>query len=130
MLSRYYDRIGRRISIEEWSRLLADHDYKFVAFDAGRRYRVSTVWIGADKSTDGVPRIFQSVVFRGDKTEVESALYSTEDEARDGHQALATNYVPAVEVLAELADADPDESRETMSPARRAGKEARRRRKR
>lgn len=134
MQGRYYDKLGRRITIDEWARLVNDLDYKFIAFDAGTRYRVSTVWLGADKSNraDGIPLIFQSLVFEGGgQAEVASAAYPTCDEALTGHATLATTYVPAVESLAELAkhlDDAPTPERGTMTPAKRAADDIRRRR--
>lgn len=133
MHTRYYDKSGRRITIKEWAKLVIDHEYKFVAFDAGKRYRVSTVWVGADEAPTQMPLIFQSIVFEGSGyAEVASARYSTQDEALEGHQKLATTYVPVVEALAELANlADaPTPVRGTMTPRRRASEDARARRRR
>jgi len=134
MHTRYFDKQGRRITITEWAKLVIDHDYKFVAFDAGKRYRVSTVWIGADKSpVRETPLIFQSIVFEGSgHAEIASGLYSTEAEALAGHQKLATTYVPVVESLAELATTldVPTPERGTMTPRKRASEDARARRRR
>lgn len=77
---------------------LTDMDYKVVAqetLDTG--YWVSTVWLGLDHNflRGGPPLIFETMVFmdRGECREtVDCERYSTEDEARHGHEVMKLKY--------------------------------------
>lgn len=109
MSQHYYDRQGRSITIAEWGQLLHDTDYKFIGFDADSRYRVSTVWIGEDRSSGrcgGPALIFETTVYEGGgEMEREVALYSTMQSALEGHRQLATRYISVIDSLAELGRA-------------------------
>lgn len=101
----WYDREGKPISIEEWGRLHEQYDYVRVELDHVGPYVVSTVWLGLDYRFvgDGPPIIFETMVFTntawnadpGDPDpeplfDIECMRWSTEDEARRGHQELVT----------------------------------------
>lgn len=81
---RCFDRQGAPISIDEWSRLNRDFDYRVVIQDG----EVSTVWLGLDHQYgDGPPLIFESLTYDAAGNEV-MWRYSTEEQAREGHQRL------------------------------------------
>lgn len=82
-----YDREGEPITYARWSRLFSDKSYCKVAVDdIGEGIMVSTVWLGLNHNFgDGVPLIFETMVFGG-KLNTQMWRYSTEDEARTGHQ--------------------------------------------
>lgn len=94
---RYYNREGEQVPIEEWLVLFEDDLYRRVALDsvhdgAGREHSVSTVLLGADHQFgEGPPLIFETMVFCGHGSECdlsnEMARYSTEEQAREGHEA-------------------------------------------
>jgi hypothetical protein len=82
----FYDRAGEPISMEEWSRLFRDMTYKVVEKTHVGDAEVSTVWIGADHGFgEGPPIIFETLIFGGALDQV-GARYSTEEEARAGHE--------------------------------------------
>lgn len=97
-----YDKQGKPISIEEFSRLLGDMEYKRVAVDvtpAGNR--VSTVWLGVDHDflSRGYPIIFETMVFsNGNWSDEMMERYATEEQAREGH-ARMLNAVLAMEAV-------------------------------
>jgi hypothetical protein len=83
----YYNRQGRPISSEQWTADFAATDRRVLYTDLGRRGRVSTVWLGIDHAYDGPPMIFETLVFDG-PLEGEMYRYSTEEEARIGHEFM------------------------------------------
>ena len=89
----YYDRRGRLITRKQLDVLLADHDYRRVAYDHFDDLLVSTMWRGVDFTFGRGPRrlIFETVVLAPDGTR-ESALSATEEEALASHRALAQEY--------------------------------------
>lgn len=95
----YYDRLGQPISVERWSQLLHEDEgsYKRVAEDQVGPYWVSTVWLGLDHGFNrGAPVIFETMVFatsdhmQGLGPDMDCRRYSTEDEARAGHDETVT----------------------------------------
>lgn len=95
----YRDRQGNVISMEEWSRLLGDMEYKRVAYDEipDTDIRISTVWLGLNHQYgDGPPLIFETMVFGGPNDE-SMWRYSTEEEALAGHaERLKENNIVVV----------------------------------
>lgn len=93
-----YDREGHLITMEKFDALLADEDYVRVAQTDVGPYWVSTVWLGLDHSLGGYPPvIFETMVFVKDETsedrkllDLDAARYSTEHEARVGHEDIVT----------------------------------------
>lgn len=89
-----FDRQGRPITVEQYTELLVDDDYKRVALTTVGPYAVSTVWLGADHSfgTGGPPLIFETMVFATEggtadlSHDLDCRRYATEDEARRGHE--------------------------------------------
>lgn len=80
----YYNRKGEEISLEEWRNLFEDKEYKVIKqtrFDDGTL--VSTIWLGLNHNfLQGVPIIFETMVFFKDGREEEQVRYSTEEETR------------------------------------------------
>lgn len=89
-MSDYYDREGRPIEQDEWIELFGrdNWDYKRVAATEVGQIHVSTVWLGMDHNWGGgPPLIFETMAFGpGSWSELLAARYSTEAEARAGHQ--------------------------------------------
>ena len=114
MTDRYYDRDGRPITPEEWGRLHADRVYQRIAATTiehgAHSYWISTVWLGMDHAFgQGPSEIFETMVFpswrepmrglarllgeRGpDLNEEECERYSTEAEARAGHDRIVAKW--------------------------------------
>lgn len=98
-MSRYYDRAGAPISMQEWGRLFVP-EYQIVrativtdsAAPPGTcTFEISTVWIGLDhRWGDGPPLIFETMIFApdGHVLDHECRRYSTEDEAQIGHAEM------------------------------------------
>lgn len=90
--SRWYDRDGEPLPMLPANDLLTDFDYKMIKQDVyvleGEPVQVSTVWLGLDHNwwPGGRPKIFETMIFGG-KLHLECWRYSTEAEARDGHEA-------------------------------------------
>lgn len=108
-MSLYYDRQGRPVSAEEWSRLHSSGlDYLKVRRDVVGQYLISTVWIGLDHnfSPTGPPLIFETMIFGPDEETSGGVLidrYTTEEEAIKGHEETLFS-VSAIETV--LADVD------------------------
>ena len=92
-MSDYYDRAGAEISAEEWTRLVRDRNYRYIAkTDFGDGCSVSTVWLGLDHSFGhGPPLIFETMVF-GPYGGGEMDRYATEAQARIGHANMVRKY--------------------------------------
>lgn len=81
----YFDRQGQPISEDEWLRRLGSPGVK-VEHTMVREARISTVWLGLDHSHgDGLPLIFETMVFGLEGEGAPRWRYSTEVEAIDGH---------------------------------------------
>lgn len=97
-MTRYYDRQGQPIQETlAWAKKFEDQEYQRVAETTlanGRR--VSTVWLGLNHSLldTGPPLIFETMVFpkEGEYSELDCERYSTEEEARTGHQHLCDKW--------------------------------------
>lgn len=86
-MSRYYDKTGKPLTLEEWAGLFDDDEYRRIALTAcPGGVSVSTVWLGLDHRwrPGGQPLIFETMAFPGEEQE----RYSTEEEARAGHAAM------------------------------------------
>jgi hypothetical protein len=96
----YYGRDGLPITQEQWVASFGDRGSKRVAFDEvvldGVQLDVSTVWLGLDHAFrfDGrphVPLIFETMVFSGSEVFEDFCWrYSSEEEARRGHERVVT----------------------------------------
>lgn len=89
-MSEFYDKEGRPLPGPlEWAKLAEDLLYKRVDFtEVPPDTHVSTVWLGIDHSFGHGPLlIFETMVFGG-PLDQEMDRYSTEEEARVGHEAM------------------------------------------
>jgi hypothetical protein len=97
----WFDRQGRSITLEEWSRLKGDPSYNLVAFSRLHGYMVSTLWTGMEpalfvllpRGTDRSHLVFDTeVIGPSGPVEVETVggeihrWWTTEDRARVGHE--------------------------------------------
>ena len=102
-MSDYFARNGDEITMEQWTQLFSDHDYKRVALDEVGPYQVSTVWLGLNHNWgEGPPLIFETMVFTASAwkderpvsqggeglAEFDMDRYATEEQARVGHEAM------------------------------------------
>ncbi len=93
----YYNKEGKKISMEEWARLFEDFEYKIISqITLSNGKRVSTVWLGLDHSFgDGTPLIFETMVFskKGDcSSEEHCERYATLKEAEAGHERIVKEF--------------------------------------
>ena len=91
----YYDRKGLRITLEEFSKLCKDLDYKRVKQEHVGNYWISTVWLGMNHTWgSGAPLIFETMVFEGDNIAEETDMerYTTEEEALAGHELFVQKF--------------------------------------
>lgn len=125
-----YDREGAPITMEEWSQLIVDLDYKHVTQEYVNDWWVSTVWLGMSHGTDtlGRPLIFETMIFaptagpEGPEEWLGEAMdcirYATIEEAEEGH-AEAVLMASAIDhsrtEIEELRDLAPDEVAEPQS---------------
>jgi hypothetical protein len=87
---RMYDRDGEPITMRQWGMLTHDLEYKVLKQEDVGPYWVSTVWLGIDHGYEfyGLPIIFETMVFKGDRSDVECWRYATEAEAFAGHERM------------------------------------------
>ena len=96
----HYDREGREISLRDWAKLHNVNEYVRVGSDEIGPYWVSTVWIGINHRFLGgaPPLIYETMVFKGDESDLDCVRYSTLDQAIEGHRRM----VEEVRLFAEL----------------------------
>jgi len=93
---RFYDRDGKPITMGDWVKKLEDHDYVVVKLTELGGFRVSTVWLGFDhrfhsrKGSD--PILFETIVFGPKGSVEEQQRYTTEAEARAGHDQTVARW--------------------------------------
>lgn len=93
-VSRWYDRSGKPMGLDDWAIAYEDKDTRQVARDEVGTARVSTVWLGLDHNyvPGGPPLIFETMVFDDTQPAEDRAdtmwRYSTEAEAIEGHAAV------------------------------------------
>lgn len=91
----HYDRQGNPITLEQWSRMFGDEEYKRIAkTDLPGGGHVSTVWMGLDHGFGGLHLIFETMVFGHPGADNEQERYSTEQEARAGHEEMVAKWSP------------------------------------
>ena len=95
-----YNRKGKLISLQEYGKLFATKGYKIVLRTTlPNKKWVSTVWLGLDYSLGSTwtnkPLIFETMVFINKKKlhELDVERYSTEIEARKGHNKMCAKWV-------------------------------------
>lgn len=66
---------------------------RHVAIHAGKRFRISTVFLGIDHAFGGgVPQLFETMVFSADNESRDCERYATWDEAEAGHVAMVKKW--------------------------------------
>lgn len=85
----YLDRAGHPLTAEQWVEKGGDSEYIQVAVSHRQDVILSTIWIGMGSVNDEPhkPSIFESTVIGGARSG-EYRVYSTEPDAREGHEAL------------------------------------------
>ena len=93
--SKMYDREGRRIDMDHWSKLHRDPKYRQIRCSTLLDGAVvSTVWLGFDHGwTSEGPQIFESMVFKNGKSDLDCERYSTEEEAIAGHERMVEKWL-------------------------------------
>lgn len=91
----FFDRQGQPVEVLDWARKFEELDYRFVADQQVRGWRVVTIWVGIDSGTGfimgGPPAIFETAVFPagdGDADYDGQVRYATEEAARAGHDQV------------------------------------------
>ena len=83
----YYDRKGKKITQQEWSKLFSNRKYQVLKQTKVGDLLVSTVWLGLNHAFGGgKPMIFETLVLHEDNHEDDGTRYSTEAEALEGHK--------------------------------------------
>ena len=92
-MSRYYDRDGNQIDLEEWSRIYTPENQRVAATNIGESY-ISTVWLGINHQWEptGPPLFFETMIFDG-PLDGECWRYSTLDQAQQGHEAACLKVI-------------------------------------
>ena len=87
--SMYFDRKGKKISLETFADFMINHEYRRVANDNIEDIHISTIWLGINHAfyTVEPPIVFETMIFGG-KFEEEGYMerYSNEKEALEGHK--------------------------------------------
>lgn len=94
----YYDKDGIPVTQEQWGLLWGDDAYRMVArstvasaADLNQTYDVSTIWLGINHGFgEGLPLIFETMVFGSGDIESDCQRYSTLREAQEGHIEMVT----------------------------------------
>jgi hypothetical protein len=111
----FYDRDGIPIDGRTFERLHRDRSYCRVlrttvtsAADPAKTFDVSTVWLGVDHSFgDGVPLLFETMVFGDGALDHACRRYMTEATARAGHVEEVTIVASSLDDPV-VMDAEPD----------------------
>jgi hypothetical protein len=107
-MSDYYDRSGKPISSETYASLhrldVEGKPYMRIAETSTEGCRVSTVWLGSNHQYgDGPPVIFETMVFGGGLDQF-AERWSTEEEARAGHDAMVERVRHEADVFRSIVD--------------------------
>lgn len=86
MMSEYYDKEGKPITLYKYGDLFEKCEYRRIGFTEVGEDTVSTVWLGIDYSFgNSLPLIFETMVFPDcDICE----RYSTLEQAKAGHERI------------------------------------------
>jgi hypothetical protein len=91
----HYGPDGEAISLRSWCRLREFRpELVRIAEDTIGDYWVSTVWLGIDHGLrltelpEYRPMIFETMVFKGQQSDLDCRRYSTEEEALQGHRRV------------------------------------------
>jgi hypothetical protein len=87
----FYDKLGRRISLGEFSALKQDRAYVIVARTNSMVAEVSTIWLGMPAGvSDGPVGIFETMILSGEYT-YRGCKWNTLEEAQRGHERVMEN---------------------------------------
>jgi len=89
------DKYGNEISMDQWTRLLGNYDYKRISQKKlWNGLWVSTVWLGLDHGFSGRRELwFETMVFKaGGHSEVNCDRYETLLQAKHGHIEIVKKY--------------------------------------
>jgi hypothetical protein len=120
MSGRYFARNGDEITLEQWSNLLGNREYKVVKQEyTDKGTLVSTVWLGLDHGNpfveDPIPLFFETMVFSNTETWDDDYMdrYPSEESALEGHERIANmvRELEAVDGTARPTDPAPGEPR-------------------
>jgi hypothetical protein len=103
----YYDKEANPISDTlEWARLFENREYRIVKQETlWWGAFLSTVWLGLDHAWGGEkPLIFESMLFFGRTSDLDSRRYSTLEEAIQGHNRLKAYWSNPLNVVCLFAD--------------------------
>ncbi len=89
----YRDREGRPISLDDWTKLFENSDYKIVERDVVDDKVISTVWLGSPHmgaGEKGMGAYFETMVFSNDWSFEDEYCerYETLGEAVEGHKRI------------------------------------------
>lgn len=92
----WYDKDGKKITVEEANKLFLDFQYKVVEqTELPNGKWVSTVWLGLDHShSEGLPVIFETMVFpkKGNYMDEDCERYSFLADAQKGHKEMVEKW--------------------------------------
>ncbi len=91
-MSRYVDRQGNPVSLEEWDRLIEDKRIAETTLPDGKW--ISTVWLGINHGSRDAPLYFETMVFpeKDDFSGLDCERYEAEAEAKYGHEAMVAKW--------------------------------------
>jgi len=95
--TKYYDKKGKEITLDEFSELFTDPQYRVLGKNQDEHFLVSTVWVGHDRNLlDDRIRIYETVIF--DTTAnpndcIFSKRYETKEEALIWHDLLCDKFL-------------------------------------
>lgn len=92
-MSDYYNRNGEPIRMNEWAREF-EKDRTVAKTELPDGKTVSTVFLGLNhRFGDGPPLIFETLVFNpGSYEDVDGDRYTTEEQAKAGHEAMVAKW--------------------------------------
>lgn len=89
---RHYDKLGMPMRMSDFVEKFEDWEYRHICTFTNAFCRVSTVWLGIDHGYNNeTPIIFETMVFICGES-IDCDRYTTEAEARRGHDALVKKY--------------------------------------
>lgn len=94
MRSRYYDKDGSPLTLEQWCEKYTEENKRIALTELPSGNRVSTIWLGLDhRYGEGAPLIFETMVFPADSfSDLDADRYSTLAQAEAGHAAMVEKW--------------------------------------
>lgn len=92
-----FNRQGKPITLEIWSELNQDWNYKVVKKTTTNGFRVSTIWLGMNHQwrDNEEPLIFETMVFPDDDSydDLFCERYATLEQAEEGHERIVDSII-------------------------------------